>query len=154
LQINVAQLLKDSIGATSAFDYAGPIEIEEAQVEVSLNAALTHIDGGVLVRADIRTGLPVTCVRCLELFTSHLEFEIVEEYCQTIPVDGGGKLDVTCPPESFTIDNRHIIDLTEAVRQHALLTLPMQPLCDRDCRGICPRCGANLNRADCDCDRR
>jgi len=154
LQIDVAQLLKDNIGATSAFDYTGPIELEGNPVEISLNADLTHIDNGVLLRADVRTGLPVTCIRCLDQFTSHLEFEMVEEYCQTVPVDGGGKLGMDCPPESFTIDDRQIIDLTEAVRQNALLTVPMQPLCKRDCRGICPRCGVNLNRADCDCDRR
>lgn len=154
MQINVAQLLKDSIGATGAFDYTGPIEIEGAQIEVSLHAELTHIDGGVLLRAAVKTGLPLTCVRCLDLFTSRLEFEIVEEYCQTVPVDGGGTLHVDCPQDRFTIDNQQVIDLTEAVRQHALLTVPMRPLCGRDCRGICPRCGVNRNRTDCDCDRR
>ena len=153
MQIDVAQLLKDNIGATSAYDYSGPIEIEGNHVEVALKADLTHIVGGVLLRAAVSTGLPATCVRCLDLFTCRLEFEIVEEYCQTVPLDGGVVLYSDCPPENFTIDGKHIIDLTEAVRQHALLTLPMQPLCGRDCRGFCPQCGVNLNRTDCDCDR-
>ncbi len=152
MQINVAQLLKENIGATRAYDYTGNVEIEGARVDLSLNAELTHIDGGILVRADIDTSLPVTCVRCLDVFHCGLRFTMAEEYRQTVPVDGGGALGGSGQPGSFTIDNRHTIDLHEAVRQHALLSVPMQPFCDPDCRGLCPRCGVNLNHGDCECD--
>jgi uncharacterized protein len=32
------------------------------------------------------------------------------------------------------------------------LALPLQPLCDGGCKGICPRCGVDRNRVDCDCE--
>jgi uncharacterized protein len=152
MKIDVAQLLKENIGATRVFEYTGPTEIDGERVEISLDAVLTNVDGGVLVSANVRTSLPVTCVRCLEVFPCDLVFSLEEEYRQTVPVDGGGTFGAPSQPGSFAIDNRHTIDLLEAVRQNALLTVPMQPFCDPDCRGICPGCGINLNRGDCECD--
>ena len=45
----------------------------------------------------------------------------------------------------------HMLELSEAVRQIALLAVPMKPLCRLDCAGLCPYCGANLNRGKCQC---
>lgn len=43
------------------------------------------------------------------------------------------------------------IDLTPLVYEQLMLTLPTRPLCREDCRGLCARCGANLNTAPCHC---
>jgi uncharacterized protein len=43
------------------------------------------------------------------------------------------------------------IDLGEMVREQFYLALPMKPLCSEACKGLCPQCGTNLNRATCDC---
>ena len=43
------------------------------------------------------------------------------------------------------------LDITDDVREEALLLLPMNLLCSPDCRGLCPQCGANLNRETCSC---
>lgn len=45
------------------------------------------------------------------------------------------------------------LDVDQLVRDELLLNLPMKVLCDEDCKGICNRCGANLNHGTCDCDR-
>jgi uncharacterized protein len=45
------------------------------------------------------------------------------------------------------------IDLEQLIRERVHLSLPMKPLCDQDCRGLCPQCGTNLNRGTCDCRR-
>lgn len=44
-------------------------------------------------------------------------------------------------------------DVTGIVRETLLLELPMKPLCDDACKGLCSRCGANLNDKTCDCDK-
>jgi uncharacterized protein len=44
-----------------------------------------------------------------------------------------------------------MLDLGELLREQFLLALPMKPLCDDGCRGLCPECGANLNRTPCGC---
>jgi uncharacterized protein len=45
-----------------------------------------------------------------------------------------------------------IIDLTDEVRQSLLVEIPWHPQCRDDCRGLCPRCGANRNVTECGCD--
>ena len=74
-----------------------------------------------------------------------------EEYFPVIDVASGGSLPLPDEPGCFTIDEHLILDLTEAVRQYALLALPMKPLCRQDCAGLCPTCGRNLNQGGCDC---
>jgi uncharacterized protein len=41
--------------------------------------------------------------------------------------------------------------LEDAVREQVLLALPGRMLCQQDCQGLCPQCGANRNRTNCDC---
>jgi uncharacterized protein len=45
------------------------------------------------------------------------------------------------------------INTDQLLRENLLLSLPLQPLCRDDCRGLCPRCGANLNQEPCGCER-
>jgi uncharacterized protein len=45
------------------------------------------------------------------------------------------------------------IDLGEAVREALILAIPEFPLCREDCRGLCARCGADLNQGECRCPR-
>ncbi len=47
----------------------------------------------------------------------------------------------------------YALDVDRLVRDELLPNLPMRVLCDEDCKGICNRCGANLNRETCGCDR-
>jgi uncharacterized protein len=66
-------------------------------------------------------------------------------------VVSGISLPVSQEPGGFIIDEHHILDLTEAIRQYALLALPMKPLCQESCAGLCPSCGHNLNQGACNC---
>jgi uncharacterized protein len=45
------------------------------------------------------------------------------------------------------------IDLGEAIAEQVIMALPMHPLCQEECRGLCPQCGTNLNETDCGCER-
>ena len=45
------------------------------------------------------------------------------------------------------------IDLAPLVRDTVLAALPIRNLCRPDCKGLCPKCGADLNQGDCGCDR-
>ncbi|MFN2398736.1 MAG: DUF177 domain-containing protein [Gemmatimonadaceae bacterium] len=61
--------------------------------------------------------------------------------------------DTADDPDVFRIPQRsRELDLRGAVREQWLLAVPTFPLCKDDCRGICPRCGADLNEAPCGCE--
>jgi uncharacterized protein len=80
-----------------------------------------------------------------------LGFDFEEEYYPTIDVVTG--LPVPVPEEEgiFTIGGDHVLDLSEAIRQYAIMALPMAPICRPDCAGLCPECGQNLNQGSCAC---
>ncbi|GAC1447213.1 MAG: hypothetical protein PVSMB4_01990 [Ktedonobacterales bacterium] len=52
----------------------------------------------------------------------------------------------------FPIDQNHLLDLREAIRQNLLLALPMRTICREECAGLCPQCGHNLNAGPCGCE--
>jgi uncharacterized protein len=53
--------------------------------------------------------------------------------------------------DDLTISDDVHLDLTPVVREDFLLSIPMHALCQPDCKGLCPQCGANWNEGPCDC---
>ncbi len=94
------------------------------------------------VTSDVR----LTCDICLDPFTQHIEenFEVV--------------VDREPEPEGFDEEDEEVIhiapralsiDFNDFLRDQLLLALPIQKRCRPDCKGLCPVCGANLNRESC-----
>jgi uncharacterized protein len=104
-----------------------------------------------LVQGELYTKVELTCSRCLSLFKYPVKINFEEEYIPTIDITNGVSLSSPEEPGSFVIDEHHVIDLTEAIRQYTLLTMPMKPLCREDCAGLCQGCGQSLNQGPCHC---
>ena len=151
MQINVSQQLKEPIGSTRDYEVSGVVDINGAGTMVRGEVGLMRTDRGILVRGTLHTEAEVTCSRCLASFGCPLVLNIAEEYFPTVDVVSGASVSLPDEPSCFTIDEHHVLDLTEAIRQYALLAIPMKPLCHEDCAGLCPNCGRNLNLALCDC---
>jgi len=153
MQINVAQLLKGNIGSVRDYDVDGVIDITGSGNDspVRGNISLTRTDSSILVKGVVDSEVELTCSRCLNQFNCPLTLNIEEEYFPTTDVNSGASLPSPGDPDRFTIDERHVLDLTEALRQRALLAIPMKPLCREDCAGLCPSCGRNLNLGPCNC---
>lgn len=157
MQFNVARLLKGSVGTTQtirldeAFEPLADTKTDRVWGQVRL----MRIHGGVWVSAALEATAESICCRCLREFPSPVQFELDGICYATVDVTTGVSipLDDEATPE-FAIDDHHTLDITESVRQSVLLTLPMKPLCQTDCLGICPECGINLNEASCDCATR
>ena len=156
MRISVSQLLKASIGSIRDYkmneivDIAGDGSGSTVQGEIKL----IRTDRGILAKAVLRTEVGVTCSRCLSLFSCPLTLNFEEEYFPTVDVIGGVPLPLPDEPSCFTIDEHHILNLTEAIRQYAILAIPMKPLCRTNCAGLCPNCGQNLNQGACNCSPR
>jgi len=147
--VNVSQLLTEPVGSTRRYEFDELAEPED-RGRVNGKVELTRSNRSILVRAALNAGLNLECARCLKPARCPISFEINEEFFPTIDATSG--LPVKVPEASgFTIDHDHILDLGEAVRQYALLSIPMKPLCRPDCAGLCPACGSDLNRGRCDC---
>ena len=151
LQINVAQLLKSDIGTTRAYVVEEEVDIAGKSRMVHGEVKLTRSDRSILVKGRLHLEIELTCSRCLSVFGYPLSFDIVEEFLPKIDISTGHALPPPEDDEAFTITDRNILDLIEAVRQYALMAIPMKPLCRPNCTGLCPVCGCNLNRGACSC---
>ncbi|MGD1118107.1 MAG: DUF177 domain-containing protein [Dehalococcoidales bacterium] len=153
MDMNVSQLLRDPVGSTREFhvDEVADVIGDGQQNRVTGDCRLMRSQSSILVRCKLNTEVELTCSRCLGRFRQPLKIRFEEEFLPTLDVLSGMPLP---PPEdsaAFTIDEHHILDLTEAARQYALLALPIKTLCKKECAGLCPTCGKNLNQGECAC---
>jgi len=152
MQINVAQLLKQAAGASRSYKIDATLSFEElAEYHVQGEVELIRTEKGILVRGVFSGKSSLMCSRCLTFFDYPLTFKIEEEFFPSIDVISGMPLPLANDSTAFTVDEHHVLDLSEAIRQYGLLSVPMKPLCHPDCAGLCPQCGANLNQGACHC---
>lgn len=154
IQYNVSTLLTESIGSTREYDVDHDVLTDSApphHERVAGHATFLRTKDGVLVRARLRSVQRDRCSRCLENLELPLNIKIEEEFF--VAADGTTSAEVLAPedPDAFLIDSQDMLDMGEAVRQYWPGALAMQPLCRPDCRGLCPRCGRDLNQGACSC---
>ncbi len=102
-------------------------------------------------RGKITALVMLECSRCLEETSTEL-FETADF--------------IICSANRATVKDKNIVDdedyvyyqgdelrvdLSDIIHQTLILALPMKPLCSETCRGLCPRCGMNLNTGRCNC---
>ena len=86
----------------------------------------------LIVTGTVGVDMRFTCARCADKFRVRVEDQSF--FCET------------------EVRNLHeTLDLTDEVRETIILDFPNYPLCGEACRGLCPRCGVNLNREQCGC---
>jgi uncharacterized protein len=149
---NVSQLLKSPIGTERGYPLDDDSGIKELAAKVTGEVRMIRTDRGVLVMAQVRTAVRCECVRCLEQYAQPVSFTVEEEFFPTIDINTGVRLEI--PEDGYTIDQGHVLDFTEPVREYALLSLPMKTLCTLNCPGLCATCGASLKAGPCGCDTR
>ncbi|MBI4331953.1 MAG: DUF177 domain-containing protein [Chloroflexi bacterium] len=153
MEINVAQLLKEPVGSTRSYEVDEELNLDGGKASFSGRILLTRLNSSILVSGKVKAALPQVCSRCLRDFPSVAPFEVEEEFFPTVDVNTGLPVEQSGEETGFTIDANHVIDLDEALRESLLVALPMKPLCQPDCVGLCPECGVNLNEEQCGCER-
>jgi uncharacterized protein len=110
--------------------------VPDTPIEVSLH--LESLSDGIVVRGSVSVVWQGVCRRCLRA-VSERDVANVHELYQVLVTD----------PDAFAVVG-DLLDLVPMVREHALLSLPLSPLCRPDCAGLCPHCGLDLNEGSCD----
>jgi len=149
VKLNVAQLRRTD-GATESVYFSelfssfqlGPDEYRFAS---PLNVALeiTNTGKSLLVKGKLETALNVICSRCLKDFAYKFNFEFEDEFFpqEYAPEDA----------EDAFVFEKNEFSIDERICEHILLHLPMRFICVDSCRGLCPKCGADLNANPCGC---
>ncbi len=148
MQINVAQLLKESVGSNRSYQLDESIGADDIS-SVKGDVTLTRTKSGIMVNGEMTAKVTGICSRCLKPIDYKINYDFAEEFFPSI--DTSKDLYLPGEPDSPTIDDSHVLDLSEVIRQYTVLTMPAKPLCRSNCAGICPSCGHDLNQGPCQC---
>jgi uncharacterized protein len=155
MRFDVTALLRAPVGSVRTYRLEGESSASGAAglgEQVTGNVSLLRTGEGILATAHLQVRVAESCSRCLKPASVPLEVDFQEEYLPTVDPDTGSRLAVAEAGDGFVIDDRQVLDLTEAVRQYGLAAQPLQALCRPDCKGLCPVCGQDLNCGPCSCD--
>ena len=98
-----------------------------------------------------QTELELACGRCLEPFRMPFESQLDVRYLPATELSTEDEREVAEEDLDTSYYRDDQIDLNELLREQFYLALPMKPLCSEGCKGLCPTCGTNRNRAMCTC---
>lgn len=129
-----------------------PFAPEVAQVNwVQSKLNLQKTEHEYFCAGTARAEVVLICSRCAREYQTELENDtdfIIRS--DAAPVEA--ERDETDDEEYvFYHGNDLRVDVTEQVRQALILAIGMKPLCQSDCRGLCPTCGVNWNESTCTC---
>jgi len=114
---------------------------EDLTCEVLFNKAGRRID----LTLEVNSSIHFNCSKCGDPTVIRIQTSTQVTYLpEKHDLEPGTASDV-----EFYSDE---IDISGIVRDAFLLAIPLAPLCDPDCKGLCPSCGINLNREKCDCE--
>jgi len=141
------QRLTRTVDAPGDFGIKGVVGVPEG-TPVELELRLESVMEGVLVTGTARATAEGECVRCLEPLEQELEADFQEMFSYPDADDRGR---VKAEPADDAEDDEDrlfledgLFDLEPVLRDAVVLALPMQPVCQEDCPGLCSECGARL----------
>ncbi|MVO89952.1 DUF177 domain-containing protein [Streptomyces sp. p1417] len=136
----------DAPGSPAPFGVEGVIGVPDG-APVELEIRLESVMEGVLVTGTARASAKGECVRCLEPLELALEADFQEMFSYPDADDRGR---IAEPADDAEDDEDRLFledglfDLEPVLRDAVVLALPMQPVCQEDCQGLCSECGVRL----------
>ena len=131
----------DPLWVGSGFAFEGPLAVDLRAQEAG--------SGEIVVRGEVQGVLQQECRRCLEPVRTELKRDLTLVYApEDLLGEEAGEGEVRLIPH-----NASELNLGEAVREELILSVEPYVVCNPACRGLCPRCGVDLNQETCDCAR-
>ena len=105
----------------------------------------------IRIAGDLSTKVALPCARCLEPVLRDLARSFDLLYRPLGSDAGPEERSVSATESEVSYYQGDGLLLEDALREQVLLALPLKAVCREDCRGLCPKCGANLNEKQCSC---
>jgi uncharacterized protein len=126
--------------------FMGPgLALDYALRRIPPSQILASVKAGALMHLD--------CSRCLKGFETLAvaEFSAQFEPAPEEPRNARGQ-ELDDPELNLIFFEGDRLPLGEEIRQELVLKIPFAPLCEPQCKGLCPQCGVNRNRQRCGCE--
>ncbi len=111
---------------------------------VRVTGKIENRAGVVTLVFSVKSVLSLTCDRCLKTFEKPVDYSFSHIVVRELSNADDEEFD-------YVVCEDGMLDLAELVRSDLMLELPTKVLCREDCKGLCPRCGKDLNLGSCDC---
>lgn len=148
MHVDIADI-KSVKGASINFELSEQIEFPKTQLgelkfckPVSLKGTISNINNKFIFKGHLNTVISLNCSRCNKLIERIIDLPIEEIFAEN---------DDSCEGEAWTFSG-NIIELDPSIVSNVILNIPMKVLCKQDCKGLCPKCGQDLNASSCNCD--
>jgi uncharacterized protein len=128
---------------------AGPDTLRVVSARIVGKAAPGEL--GVLLDARLDALVELACSRCTEPFEIRLTPAFRLTLVPEVVEFAAGETKIEEEDASLFAAKEGKVDLTQIAAEQIYLDLPLKPVCEEDCRGLCPQCGANRNTTDCGC---
>lgn len=134
----------NNIGSSKSFDYEFCVDGCDAARNVSVKGLVKNRAGIVSLIAEATFALDTVCDRCAAPVKREMSVPVAHTLVSHLNDEDND--------EFYLIEDMHF-NLDELVREDVLLSLPTKILCREDCKGLCPYCGADLNKGECGCKK-
>lgn len=146
IKLNVQDLLR---GDVRSLDIDVSVPTDETIDGISLKTpkikgVAVNMSGYIELTAKLTAEYETVCARCLKPLERKMILELKYPIAESLENEAN---------DEYIIPENGFIDLSELVRENIILNLPISHLCDDDCKGLCSKCGADLNLGDCGCVR-
>jgi uncharacterized protein len=139
--------VREAVGAAP-----GQAEIagDPGRLRVSVDVTLEH--EAVFAHGRLAGDIAVSCSRCLTTIRHRIDEPLALTFLPHAErADAETDVELAEDDADVAVHDGNEVDLADALRDHIVLSVPYAPLCTQDCKGLCPRCGADLNEGACDC---
>jgi uncharacterized protein len=122
--------------------------LEDIQVDLRAERQVTE----VRIRGAFEAQVVVPCSRCLEPVSIPIDARFDQFYASNAEHPLSGEIELQERDTEIGFFSGDLIDVSDIVREQILLELPMKPICQEFCKGLCPHCGKNRNLESCNCE--
>ncbi|HYQ47537.1 MAG TPA: DUF177 domain-containing protein [Thermodesulfovibrionales bacterium] len=151
MKIQIPDIPEEGLEVDLAEDLGieGVAQVSPARARLSVNKVAAE----VMVSGNISVELENTCSRCLKNFRQVRDLPVSVVYHPAAEV-GAERHELHDDEMDMGFYRGDELDLQELLREQVMLSQEMKPLCSEGCKGICPKCGKDLNTGPCTCDGR
>ncbi len=131
IRFNVAQLLREEIGARRAHQFAEPtLPLDDSLTlrTITGDVRFTRTATGVYAQVTAHGTVTLTCVRSLEPFDYPVSVTFADEFHSLVDVITSTRLAKPTEEDPFMLTESHMADVGEAIREYTLLALPIKPV--------------------------
>lgn len=147
MKVDISSIVKAN-GASLSISYNDDLPgLNEAAGEfvfekpVGFEGELTNASGMMKLAGLLKAEYVSRCSRCLNDIACEMNIKVSENFLEK---------DESTGPEVYTYEDNYIL-IDDVLKDNIILNLPVKQVCDENCKGLCPKCGVDLNKDECSC---